>query len=185
MEIIFFQNFYMFQGTFYQALRGDAAIFFYQLFFQRTTVYANTDGDMFFFRHLHHLTDTVFIADIAGVDTNFINAQFHHTQCQTIIKVDICYQRNMNLFFDFTNGICRFHIRHCYTHQFTACCFQGMNLRHSSCHISGICITHGLDDNRIAAAQFQIANLYGSCFRSLHICTPFYVFKSIFRYDIV
>ena len=154
MEIIFFQNFYMFQGTFHQTPRGYPAVFFHQFFFQRTAVYTDTDRNMFFFCHFHHLTDTVFITDVAGVDTNFINAQFHDTQCQTIIKVDVCHQRNMNLFFDFTNGICRFHIRHCHTHQFTACCFQRMNLRHRSRYISGICITHGLDDNGVAAAQF-------------------------------
>ena len=140
---------------------------------------------MFFFCHFHHLTDTVFIADVTRVDTDFIDAQLHDTQCQTIIKVDVCHQRNMNLFFDFTNGICRFHIRHCHTHQFTASRFQRMNLCHRSRYISGICITHGLDNNGVAAAQFQIANLYGSSLSSLHICTPFYVFKSIFRYGIV
>ena len=90
-----------FQSAFYQPLCSDAAVFFDQTFFQRAAVYTYSNGNVKLLGPIYHSFYSFLAADIAGVDADLVSAIFHGCNSQTIIKVNVCHQRNMNLFFDF------------------------------------------------------------------------------------
>ncbi|STV87284.1 Uncharacterised protein [Klebsiella michiganensis] len=85
---------------FQQRLRGGFTVFFLEIFFQRTGVYPDTDRDVFIASAVHHHADTLFVADIARVYAQAINAYSRYLQGNAVIEVDIGNQRYANLLFD-------------------------------------------------------------------------------------
>ena len=97
---------------FKQRLRRGFAVLFLQIFFQRTGVHADTDGDVFIAGAIHHRTNTLFAADIAGVDTQTIDTVFRHFQRDAVIEVNIGNQRNTHLLLDQFERLGGVHGRH-------------------------------------------------------------------------
>ena len=52
-------------------------------------------------RSLHYSLQTLSAADISRIDTDLVRPVFHGSNGQTIIKMDICHQRDADLLFDF------------------------------------------------------------------------------------
>ncbi len=90
----------MTHGGFEQRLRRRLAIFFLQIFFQRAGVDADADRDVFIASAIYNHADALFVADVARVDTQAVDAIFRHFQRNTVVKVDIGDQRDVNLLFD-------------------------------------------------------------------------------------
>ena len=67
---------------------------------------------------------SIVTSDITGVDSYFINTRRNTFKRQFIIKMNVCNQRNMNLFLDFSKSLCCFHGWNCTANNLTACRFQ-------------------------------------------------------------
>ena len=85
---------------FEQRLRRWLAVFFLQIFFQGAGVNADTDRNIFIAGAVHDHANTLFVTDIARVNTQAIDAVFGHFQCDAVVEVDISHQRNADLLFD-------------------------------------------------------------------------------------
>ena len=97
---------------FEQRLRRGFTVFFLQIFFQRSRVDTDTDGDIFVTGAVHHHADALFVTDVARVNTQAINTVFGHFQRDTVVEVDIRYQRNADLLFDQLERLCGIHGGH-------------------------------------------------------------------------
>ena len=92
-------------STLHQSLGRHSVILFHQLFFQRAAVDAYTDRNAILFGFFNDCPDTVFSSDIARIDANFIGAVLHSRDGELIVEMYIRHQRNVNPFFDLTQGI--------------------------------------------------------------------------------
>ena len=87
-------------SRFEQRLRRRLAIFFLQIFFQRAGVDADADRNVFIACAVHHRANALFVADVARVDTQAVNTVFGDFQRDTVVKMDIGDQRDVDLLFD-------------------------------------------------------------------------------------
>ena len=168
-----FNDTYFIQCTLHQSFCCYTMVFFYQLFFQRTTVDSYTDWYISLFCNIHNCLNTVSTSDISRIDTNFICTVFHCGNRQSIIKVNICHQWNVNLLFDFFQCLRSFHSRHCTTDNITSGCFQLQNLADSCLHIFCLCIRHRLNQNWITSTKLFISYLYNFCMITIHALLSF------------
>ena len=97
---------------FKQRLRRGFAVLFLQIFFQRTGVHADTDGDVLIACAVHHHTDTLFVTDVARVNTQAVDAVFGNFKRNAVVEVDVCNQRHTDLLFDQFERLCGVHGRH-------------------------------------------------------------------------
>ena len=156
------------EGTFYQSLSSYAAVFLNQVLFQRTAVDTDTDRYMIFNRFLYDCLDTFRCSDIAGIDSDLICSILDCCDSKSIIKVDICHKRNINLFLDFRNSSGCFHIRYSAADDLASGSSKFIDLLYRCGYIlrSGIC--HRLNGNRSVTTDWNIAHHYLSCFVSIH-----------------
>ena len=127
---------------------------------------------------IHHRLNTIGGTDIAGIDPYLIRAVFHGGYRQTIIKMDIRHQRNMDLRNDLPYGLGCILIRHGTTDDITPHLFETQNLRHSACHIIGFGIGHGLDQNGMMIPDDPVFDMNLSCIFSFH-CS---ILTTVFEY---
>jgi hypothetical protein len=66
---------------------------------------------MFIAGAVHNHADTLFVTDVARVDTQAVDAVFGHFQRDTVVKVDIGDQRDVDLLFDQFERFCGIHRR--------------------------------------------------------------------------
>ena len=154
-----FNNVHLVKGAFYQTFCGNTVIFLHQFFLKRTAVYPNTDGNIPLLRHIYNCLDTLCASNISGIDTDLVGTVLHGRNRKTIIKMNICYQRNVNLFFDLFQSLCRFHGRHCTADNVAASSLQGKDLLYGCLHILCFCIGHRLDQDGISASNLLISYL--------------------------
>ena len=154
---------YLVNRTLHNTFCRHTMVFFHQFFFQRTAVDTDTDWNIAFFCHVHYSFNLIGTADIARIDTDFIRTVFHCRNRHAVIKMNIRNQWNMNIFFNFRNRLCRFNGRHGTADNFTARCLQFQYLSDRCFYIFRMGIGHGLNQHRISAADFFIADCY--CFR--------------------
>ena len=96
---------------FEQRLRRRLTVFFLQIFFQGTGVNADTDRNIFIAGAVHDHADTLFVTDVARVNTQAIDAVLGHFQCDAVVEVNISHQRNADLLFDQFERLSRIHGR--------------------------------------------------------------------------
>lgn len=92
-----------------------------KFFFQRTGIDADTDRHTAGFGFFHHSSDIGLAADIARIDPQSLDAIIHGQKRQTMVEVDICYDRHWALLADDTQGFCCFLIQDCHPDDLTAC----------------------------------------------------------------
>ena len=143
-------------------------IFFHQFFFQRTAVYSYTNRNLSGFGYVHHSLDFLCSPDISRVNTDFIRAVFHGCNGHFIIKMNVRYQWNVYLFFNFPDSLCCLLSRYSTADNLTACCFQSQNLPDCCLYIFRSGVGHGLNQHRISAADFSVPNLYYFCMFPIH-----------------
>ena len=95
IEVQTIEVIHMAHSGFQQRLRRRLTVFFLQIFFQRSGVDADTDRNIFITSAVHYRANTLFITDIAWVDTQAIDAVFRHLQRDTIVEVNIGNQRDI------------------------------------------------------------------------------------------
>ena len=149
----------MTHGRFQQRLRRRFAILFLQIFFQRSGVNANTDRNVFIARTVNHHANTLFITDIARVNTQTIDAVFRYFQRNAIVEVDVSHQRHVNLLFDEFERFCRVHRRYGYTDDISANAFQRLDLIDRCFDVCRTRIGHGLYGDGSTIANRHIPNV--------------------------
>ena len=164
---------HLIQSTFHNAFRRYmTAVFGDQILLKRTAVDTHADRHMVSLCLIYNRLHTIHTADIARIDTDFVNPVFNGRNSQTIVKMNVCHQRNMNLLLDLRDGLCRLHGRHCHTDDLASGRFKGQDLGNSCLYIFRFCITHRLDRNRIIASDAAIAYANHLCFCSIkHNCS--------------
>ena len=60
------------------------------------------------------------LTDVSRIDADLVCSAFHGRDSQTVIKMNICHQRNVDLAFDRLQAFCRFHGRHRHPDDVTA-----------------------------------------------------------------
>ena len=80
----------------------------------------------------------------------------------------------MDLLLDLQDSCCRLQRRYCATDDLTACPLQTQDLLYGCLHILGLRIGHGLDGDRIAAADLPVSDLY---YFGMHSVSIFIVHK--------
>ena len=111
-------------------------------------VHPHADGDAARLRRLRHLAHLVGVAQVAGIQAEFIHPLLDGGQGEAIVEVDIRHQRDVDLRFDGAQRVGGARIRHRHAHQFAAGFFQRMNLRHGGRHIVRGGFRHRLHGNR-------------------------------------
>ena len=170
-----FDHMHFIHSTFYQPFRCNFTVFFYQFFFQRATVNTYTDRHPIFFCFVYNRLHTFSASDVARINADLICAIFYCGNCQTIIKMNICHQRNMYLLFYTSKCLCRLHGRYCAANDLTAGFFKRQDLCHCSFHIFCLCICHRLNRNLIPAPDCYISDLNLLCLLSEHTLSPFFI----------
>ena len=84
----------MVQSAVHHGLCSRMTVFCQDVLFQTAGVNPDTNRHIVLFAALHYLTDTVLISDIARIDAHLINTRCNCFQSQTVVKMDICYNRN-------------------------------------------------------------------------------------------
>ena len=88
------------QGALNNALRCHAAVLFNERLFQGTAVYADADRHPVFLRLIHNCLHAFPASDVSRIDADLVCAALHGCNGKTVIKMDVCHQRNMDLAFD-------------------------------------------------------------------------------------
>ena len=146
-------------------------VFCNNIFFKRATIDADTDRDPTLFSSIHNSTYTLLITNVARINTNLICPVFNCRQCQTIVKMNVCDQRNMDLLMNLFQTFCRLHCWYCTTDNITAGLLQRMNLCNRCCHILCLGIRHRLNCYRIATTDLTITYLNHFCLFT-HLSSP-------------
>ncbi len=97
---------------FKQRLRRRLTVLFLEIFFQRASVYADTDWNVFVAGAVNHHANALFVADVAWVNTQTIDTVFSDFQRDTVIEVNIGNQRNTHLLLDQFERLGGVHGRH-------------------------------------------------------------------------
>ncbi|MPN19797.1 hypothetical protein SDC9_167169 [bioreactor metagenome] len=144
---------------FQQRLRRRFTVFFLQIFFQRSGVNSDTNRDILVARAIHHHADTLFIADVAWINTQAVNAVFRHFERNTVVEVNVGDQRNRNLLLDQFEGFCGIHRGYGDTNNVSANTFQRFDLINRRFHVRGPRVGHRLDGDGSPIANRHIPNV--------------------------
>ena len=90
----------MVQSAFHQGLRGGGAVFCQDVLFQGAGIDPNADGDVLLAAGIGHGLHPAVVPDVAGVDTDFVDASGHGLQGQLVVKVDVRHQGDGDPLFD-------------------------------------------------------------------------------------
>ena len=162
-QIVIPHQMYFIEGALENPLRRHTVIFFHKIFFQRSTVDADTDRNTALFCGIHHCAHTLCTSDISRIDADLIRTVLDRGKRQAVIKMNICHNGNAHLLFDLGQCLRRLHSRHGAADNITSGSGKRLNLRHSCSHVLRLCICHGLDQDRIASADHPVANFHYFC----------------------
>ena len=146
-------------GRLDQRFRGRFAVFLLQILFQRTGVDADTDRDAVMARGIHHRTDTVFAADVAGVDAQAIDTELGHPQGDLVVEMDVGHQWYADLTFDLAESFGGIHVRHRDAHDVGTGLLQTLDLRDGGGDIVGVGVGHALYGDGGTAADRHMADM--------------------------
>ena len=141
----------MAEGGVHQCLGGHAPVLGQQGLFQGPAVDADADGDVFAGAGLGHRLDPVRAADVARVDAHLVGPGGNAFQGQTIVKMDVHHQGQVNGFLDLPHGLGSSHGGHGHPNNLAPGGGQAADLGCGGLHIFCGGIGHGLDGDRGAA----------------------------------
>ena len=127
------------------------------MFFQRAAVDPNANGNLLLSANIRHRFYPIVAADIARVDTDFINATLCRTQRQTVVKMNVRHQGHIHGVLDRLNQIQRRLVRNGKADYLAPGSCQRLGLRHRAVNVRRRHIQHGLYQHRAVAAQGGIA----------------------------
>jgi len=154
------------QGGLYKYFRVIPSVFFQQILRERAGIDADTDGDFPFLTGFGDLADFPRLADIAGIDADFVKSGLNRRQGQFVLEMDIGYEGFFDLpayFFKMPGDL---GIGYRQPDNFTPGVCQGVNLLNRGRDITGVGIGHGLNGYRETAPDNNLSNLDGPALAS-------------------
>src|SRR5438270_2077335 len=85
-EVEVFKNLYVTQRRFDHSLRRGGAVSLQEIFFQRSAVDSDPNRHLLCLRGAHDFDDALVLADVAGIQTQLVDAGFKRHHCQFVIK---------------------------------------------------------------------------------------------------
>ena len=119
----------------------------------------------------HHISKIFLTSNISWINSNLICSMLNCPDCQLMLEMNICHQRNMNLLLNLLKGICRRLCIGSTTDNVTSCFFQFQNLSHSCFHIRSFCICHRLNGYWASTTDSHITDL--NFLRFISVCHIF------------
>jgi len=145
------------QCRFHQCFGGRLAILLLQLLLQRTGVDADTDRYVLVTGCVNQCAHAIFLADIARVDAQAIDAELQDAQGDLVIEVNVADERHLHLLADLAECFGGLHRRDRDAHDVGTDRLEGTDLRHRCRHIAGLGIGHALHRDRRIAAYGDVA----------------------------
>jgi hypothetical protein len=146
------------EGAFDKCLRDRRTELFEDVFFERTGIYPDAQGDVRRFSRIDHHFQPIFRPDIAGVDPHLVGARFDGTDGKRVPEMDIGDQRHVRRTPDGPEREeCGF-VGNGQADDPAPCGVQPPDLSERRLDIGGIGIRHGLNDDGCTAADGYIAN---------------------------
>ena len=139
------------------ALRGHA-LALDQIPGQAARVNADADGHMVRLGAVHHATDVLLPLDVAGIDSQLVDAVFHRSQRQFMIKMNVCHQRHRGVIDQRAHRLRTFFIIDRNADDVRARLIQSLDLRQRCLRVARIGIGHGLHGDGCAAADLHLAH---------------------------
>ena len=87
----------MAHGRLDQGFRCRLAIFALQILLQRAGIHPDTNRDVVVAGGTDHRPHTLFLANVAGIEAQAVDAELGHTQSDLVVEVDIGHQRYLDL----------------------------------------------------------------------------------------
>ena len=150
----------MLKGAFNKRLRSRMAVLCKQALIETSSIHTDSNGNFLFFTNIDYSLHAILPADIARIDADFGGTGFCRRNCQLIIKVNICHQRQRTFFYDLSKSSGAFHIGNSKTNDLATSSFQLTNLLQRRGNIRGLGVQHRLNHNRRAAANLYITYNY-------------------------
>jgi hypothetical protein len=136
------------------------AVLFEQIFFQRAAVHADANRNLLRLRGAHNFDDAFMLTDIAGIQTQLVDAGFQCEQCELVVKVYVGNERNFrHALANFFQRQCRVVVRHSQTHNFAAGVDHLLDLFDGLIDVGRIGLGHRLNDHRRAATDLHVFDL--------------------------
>ena len=141
-------------------LRCCGAVLFQQILFQRSAVDTDANRHLLGLRGAHYLDDAFVLADVAGIQTQLVDAGFEGQQRQFVMEMNIGNQGYLghalaNLF----QRYCCVVVGHSQAHDFATGADHLFDLRYGGADVGRVRLGHRLDRNRRAAANLHVLNL--------------------------
>ena len=141
----------------HKSLCGGSAVFGENILLDRAAVDANPYRDTVIGAGIGNSLDSVFRADVAGIDAYFINARRDTFERKSVIKMYIRDYRHFYCLFESRDELHRIHIGYCGADYLASGFFESLCLLHAALNIMRGDIEHRLDGYRRVAADSQIA----------------------------
>ncbi len=143
---------------FHQRLRRRLAVFFLQIFFQRTGIDTDADRYALVARAIDHGAYPICLADVARIDAQAIDTVIRHFQRDAVIEMDVGHQGHWRTLLDQAKRFGSVHGRHRHAHDVGTGICQLDNLRDCRVDIGGFGIGHALHADRRITTDQDIAD---------------------------
>ena len=168
MEVDILQVFDAPHGALRHGFGGDAAVLLEQVEFDGAGVDADPDGDLMSLTGVGHEPDFVFPTDVAGVDTDLVDARLDGGEGEFIVHLDVRDDGHPDVLFQCFDGLDVFHARDRKADELAARGRQFSRLEDVRFNVALGRIEHGLDDDGCVSAEGYIAHEYLSGFSAFH-----------------
>jgi hypothetical protein len=141
--------------------RGGAgeAVLHGEFAFEAAGVDADAHRNALVLRLAHNLAKAVHAANVARVQANLVDRMIEGGQGHLVIEMDIDDQRQLDAPLDLAQHRSILRLRHRDAHQLAAGLFEAMDLGDGRFDVVSIWGRHRLNDDRIVAADNEIADL--------------------------
>ena len=148
----------MIHGALHHGLGHRRAVPGKNVLFQAAAVDADADGNVFGIAGIGHCLDPVVVADVAGIDADFIGAGINGRQRRLIVKMDIRHNRNVHHFLDGRHHGGIGGGGHRDADNLAARFGHPLGLLHVTGNVLDRNVQHGLHRDGVAAADGEIAD---------------------------
>ena len=166
VKIKLFEQTRVFHCAFGKSLGCGAAEFRKQLLFHRAGINPDSYGYACDFAFVGDRLDTVSVADVSGIYADFVGAGVHRRKSETVVKMNVGHNWNLDGLFKRLDKADVFHARERRAYDFASCAFKSLGLCCVSLDIFGGNIEHRLDLYRRISADKGVAHLDFSCLSS-------------------
>src|SRR5690606_4910664 len=137
--------------------RGRIPVLIEQMLFKRSGIHADSNRNAALLASLDNRFDLLAAADVAGIDSNLVDAVLDRGERKTVIEMNVRNERDMNPLLNLSDGVRGFLIVNSDAHDLAAGLFQPKNLGDRRLDIGRLRRAHALDNDFIASADRQAA----------------------------